>query len=244
MGLTFYPAIDLHQGEVVRLKRGEEAARTVYFADATEPARRWHEAGAGWVHVVDLDGAFRGEPANRAAVEAILGVGMRVQLGGGLRTVDALQAARARGVQRLVVGTSAAREPGFVAAALAAVGPSHLAVGIDAKDGLVAVEGWVETTDRRATVFAQECVALGVETLIYTDSARDGMMTGPNFAQLEGILQAVDCQVIASGGVSRLEDLCQLREMQTRYPHLHGVISGKALYDGALDVGSAMAAVR
>jgi len=241
--LTLYPAIDLHQGEVVRLKRGEEAARTVYYADAKEPARLWHEAGAGWVHVVDLDGAFRGTPANREALRGILGVGMRVQLGGGLRTVDALKAARELGVQRLVIGTSAAREPDFIKAALEAVGPAHLAVGIDAKDGQVAVQGWVETMDLKATDFAQQCADLGVRTIIYTDIARDGMMSGPNIPQLEGILQAVECDVIASGGVSQLDDLCTLRQLGERYPQLHGVITGKALYDGAFPIGAALAAV-
>ena len=239
--MIIYPAIDLRRGRVVRLLQGRADAETVYFEDPAQPAREWVAAGAAWIHVVDLDGAFAGEGANRAAIERILATGAKVQLGGGLRSREAVESALAAGVARVVIGTRAAKEPAFVGELVEAYGSERIAVGIDARDGKVAIKGWVETVPLEALELARMVEDLGAGTIIYTDISRDGMLTGPNYEAQEAMLQTVKCGVIASGGVSYPADIDQLRQLGTRYANLDGVITGKALYEGRIDLAAILA---
>jgi len=229
--MTIYPAIDIKGGRCVRLLQGRADRETVYALDPAAVAADFKAAGTVWVHVVDLDGAFAGEPMNLPQIAAIVALGLKVQLGGGLRTREAVERALHAGVSRVVIGTRAAESAAFVGDLVQAFG-ERIAVGIDAKDGKVAVKGWVDTTGTGALALARQMDALGVATLIYTDIGTDGMLTGPNFAAQEALLEAVRARVIASGGVSRREDVVQLLELSRKYPHLDGVIVGKALYEG------------
>jgi phosphoribosylformimino-5-aminoimidazole carboxamide ribotide isomerase len=231
--MTIYPAIDLRGSRVVRLHQGRADAETVYADDPAAVARDWVGQGAQWLHVVDLDGAFRGEPRNGDCVRAILGaVNIPVQLGGGLRTRQQIADALARGVSRCVVGTKAC-EPAFVKTLVAEFG-GRIAVGIDARDGFVAVKGWVEKTSLSAIEFARQMSSLGVQTIIFTDIATDGTLTGPNYKAVSAVCDAVECNIIASGGVSTSDDVLRLRELKR--PNLAGVIIGKALYDGRVQL--------
>ena len=238
--MTIYPAIDIKGSRCVRLAQGRADEETVYAANPVEVAAQFQAAGSAWVHVVDLDGAFAGEPRNLAAVQAIVVLGLKVQLGGGLRTRVAVENALGLGVSRVVIGTRAAESETFVAELVQAFG-EKIAVSIDARNGRVAVQGWVDTTNTGATVLARRMDALGVRTLIHTDISTDGMLTGPNFAAQEALLAAVSCRVIASGGVSRREDMMKLVEMQKRRPNLDGVIIGKALYENRVELGDLLA---
>jgi phosphoribosylformimino-5-aminoimidazole carboxamide ribotide isomerase len=193
-------------------------------------------AGAAWVHVVDLDGAFAGEPRNLGVVARIAGLGLRVQLGGGLRTRESVDRALSLGIARVVIGTRAAESEAFVSELVAAFG-DRIAVGIDARDGKVAVKGWVDTTGTSALGLAARMDALGVATLIHTDVGTDGMLAGPNFDAQDAMLGAVRARVIASGGVGRREDVIRLMEMQASRPNLDGVIVGKAIYEGRVALG-------
>lgn len=231
--MTIYPAIDLKGGRVVRLHQGRADAETVYGNDPASAARDWVGQGAQWLHVVDLDGAFTGEPRNWYCVRAILGaVRIPVQLGGGLRTRQQISDALGMGVSRCVVGTKAC-EPAFVKTLVAEFG-ERVAVGIDARDGFVAVKGWVEKTSLAAVEFAQQISELGVRTIIFTDIATDGTLTGPNYKAVSAVCGAVKCNIIASGGVSTSDDVRCLRELKR--PNLAGVIIGKALYDGRVQL--------
>jgi phosphoribosylformimino-5-aminoimidazole carboxamide ribotide isomerase len=231
--MTIYPAIDLKNGQVVRLHQGRADAATVYGNDPAACARDWVGQGAQWLHVVDLDGAFSGEPRNWNCVRAILAaVKIPVQFGGGLRTPEQITNALAMGVSRCVVGTKAC-EPAFVKSLVAEFG-EKVAVGIDARDGFVAVKGWIEKTSLPAVEFAQQISRLGVRTIIFTDIATDGALTGPNFKAISAVCSAVDCNIIASGGVSTAADVRRLREL--KQPNLAGVIIGKALYDGRVQL--------
>jgi phosphoribosylformimino-5-aminoimidazole carboxamide ribotide isomerase len=231
-----YPAIDLKDGKVVRLQQGRADAMTVYSDDPVSIARRWEEEGARYLHVVDLDGAFEGEPRNWDHVKRILqAVQIPVQLGGGMRTWAQIEDAMKMGVTRVVIGTRACELPEFVRTLAAEFG-AHVAVGIDARDGFVAVKGWVERTAISAVDFARQIDALGVKHIIFTDIATDGTLTGPNYAAIRSVCAAVKCFVIASGGVSALDDVRQLQRMTSECPNLTGVIVGKALYDGRIDL--------
>jgi len=231
--MTIYPAIDLKGGRVVRLHQGRADAETVYGNDPAAVARRWMEQGARWLHVVDLDAAFAGEPRNWESVRAILAaVNAPVQLGGGLRTRQQIADALAMGVARVVVGTKAC-EPAFVRTLVAEFG-ERIAVGIDARDGFVAVKGWVEKTSLTAVEFARQISGLGVRTIIFTDIATDGTLTGPNFKAVSAVCSVVNCDIIASGGVSSADDVRRLREL--KHPNLTGVIIGKAFYDGRVQL--------
>ena len=241
--MTIYPAVDIKGGRCVRLAQGRADRETVYTDDPSAAAAEFRAAGAAWVHVVDLDGAFSGEPQNLAAVSAIVALGMRVQLGGGLRTRAAVERALGLGVARVVVGTRAAESEAFVGDLVHAFG-ARVAVGIDARDGRIAVKGWVEAGGPDAVAFAGRMGALGVSTLIHTDIATDGMLAGPNYAALEAILGAAGCAVIASGGVSGRDDVLRLAEMKKRRPNLDGVIVGKALYERRVDLGDLLALAR
>ncbi len=224
----------------MRLTQGRADQETVYAENPTEVAVQFQAAGSAWVHVVDLDGAFAGEPANLETVKKIVAVGMKVQLGGGLRTRQTVERALAAGVSRIVIGTRAAESESFIAELVEAFG-DKIAVGIDAKNGQVAVKGWVDTTKLDAIAFAQRMDMLGVGTLIYTDIGTDGMLTGPNFAAQEAMFAAVKTRVIASGGVSRREDIVELAKLAQRYANLDGVIVGKALYEGRVGLPDLLA---
>lgn len=241
--MTIYPAIDIRGGRCVRLTQGRADQETVYANVPATVAAQFQAAGSAWVHVVDLDGAFAGESRNLPAVQAIVALGLKVQLGGGLRTRAAVERALGLGVSRVVIGTRAVESEAFVAELVQAFGES-IAVGIDARNGQVAVKGWVDTAGTGAVALAGRMAALGVGTLIHTDISTDGMLTGPNFAAQEAMLAAVACRVIASGGVSRREDVVKLAEMKKRRPNLDGVIIGKALYERRVELGDLLAVVR
>jgi phosphoribosylformimino-5-aminoimidazole carboxamide ribotide isomerase len=240
MTLTLYPAIDLKGGQVVRLKRGEMDQATVYAEDPAAQARAFVEAGFSWVHVVDLDGAFAGKPANEAAVRGILAAapGTRVQLGGGIRSMATAEAWLSAGVTRIILGSAALKDPDFARAACRAF-PGRVALGIDARDGMVATEGWAETSDVTATDLAQRFEDAGAAAVIYTDIARDGMLGGVNVASTAALARAVSLPVIASGGVAGVEDLTALRDAKAG---IEGVIIGRALYDGRIEPGAALVA--
>jgi phosphoribosylformimino-5-aminoimidazole carboxamide ribotide isomerase len=235
--VILYPAIDLKGGRCVRLLRGEMDAATVYGEDPAAQAAAFEVAGCRWLHVVDLDGAFAGRSANGAAVEAILArVSVPVQLGGGVRDRAALEGWLEKGVARVILGTAAVRDPAFVREA-ARAWPGRVAVGIDARGGRVAVEGWAETTGIEAVDLARRYEDAGVAALIYTDIERDGALSGPNVEATAALARAVSIPVIASGGVSSLDDLRALRDCGAP---LDGAISGRALYDGRIDLGKAI----
>ncbi|MFP6899702.1 MAG: 1-(5-phosphoribosyl)-5-[(5-phosphoribosylamino)methylideneamino]imidazole-4-carboxamide isomerase, partial [Opitutales bacterium] len=231
--MIIFPAIDLRGGRCVRLFQGLADQETVYHENPSAPAALWKDAGSQWIHVVDLDGAFSGKSANRPAVEEILECGLKIQLGGGVREIENAATLLEAGVERVVVGTRACREPAF-AGQLARQFGSQIAVGIDARDGFVAVEGWVNLTEVRAIDLAAQITEEGVETIIYTDISRDGAMTGPNFGAMVEMLKTVPCRVVASGGVSTLADVRRFAEISNDHPNLEGIIIGKALYEGAL----------
>lgn len=240
--MTIYPAIDLQGGHVVRLRQGQAEAKTVYATDPTEPARKFREAGAQWLHVVDLDGAFTGEQHHLDVIARLAATGLKVQTGGGLRTVEAVHRVLAAGAARAIVGTKAATDLRFLESLLDEIGPERLAVGVDARDGRVAIKGWTEKTTLDALEFAQSLNTMGVRTLIYTDISRDGMLGGPNLAALEALASSVRMRIIASGGVKTLAHIQQLRALAGRFHHLEGVIVGTALYEGTLDLAEAVRA--
>jgi phosphoribosylformimino-5-aminoimidazole carboxamide ribotide isomerase len=236
--VDLFPAIDIRHGRVVRLSQGEATRQTVYGDDPVAVAERFAEQGALWIHVVDLDRAF-GHGENLALVRQIVaraGWRVRVQLGGGLRTVEKVREGLEQGASRVVIGTAAALDPAVVPAALAAVGNDRVAVGIDARDGRVAIRGWTETSSLTAEALAQRVSGDGVRTVIYTDVARDGMLAGPD---LEGArrLKSTGVDVIASGGVAGLEDIRAAREAG-----LAGAIVGRALYEGRFGLAEALEA--
>jgi phosphoribosylformimino-5-aminoimidazole carboxamide ribotide isomerase len=227
--LTVIPAIDLKDGRCVRLTQGRADASRVYAEDPVEMARHWEREGAQWLHVVDLDGAFQGRPVHAEVVARIAAaVKMPLELGGGLRTDDDVARALDAGVSRAILGTRAFADPAAMARLAARFG-ARLAVGIDARDGFVQVKGWVETTGARAVDLAVRAEAAGVKTLIYTDTATDGMMRGPNLAAVAAMCAAVGCDVIASGGVTIAADVAALTALGRR--NLVGAIVGKALYE-------------
>jgi len=238
--MILYPAIDLKDGQCVRLLRGAMEQATVFGDDPAAQAAAFQDAGCDWLHLVDLNGAFAGHPVNAAAVEAILSrVTVPCQLGGGIRDMATIESWLARGIARVILGTVAVEDPDLVRRA-ARAHPGRIAVGIDARAGLVATRGWAETTRVQATDLARRFEDAGVAALIYTDIDRDGAMAGPNVAATEALARAVTIPVIASGGVSSLADLLALRATGV----IAGAISGRALYDGALDLGQALAALR
>ncbi len=238
--MILYPAIDLKDGQCVRLLRGEMADATVFSDDPAAQARAFQDSGCDWLHLVDLNGAFAGEPVNSAAVEAILAaVTVPAQLGGGIRDMATIERWLSKGLARVILGTVAVENPALVREAARAF-PGQVAVGIDAREGKVATKGWAEETDVDATDLARSFEDAGVAAIIYTDIDRDGAMAGPNVAATEALSRAVSIPVIASGGVSRLSDLIALRDTGV----IAGAISGRALYDGAIDLGEALAALK
>lgn len=238
--MILYPAIDLKDGNCVRLLRGEMEAATVFGTDPAAQARAFQDAGAEWLHLVDLNGAFAGRPVNGAAVEAILAaIDIPAQLGGGIRDMATIEGWLDKGLSRVILGTVAVENPDLVRQAAAAF-PGRIAVGIDARGGRVATRGWATETEVMATDLARRFEDAGVAAIIYTDIDRDGAMQGPNIAATEALARAVRIPVIASGGVSSLDDLRALAGTQV----IAGAISGRALYDGAIDLGQALSLLK
>ena len=237
--MILYPAIDLKDGACVRLLRGDMAAATVFGDDPAAQAARFQAAGCAWLHLVDLNGAFAGAPVNAAAIESILArVTVPCQLGGGIRDMATIEMWLAKGVSRVILGTVAVQDPDLVRTAARAF-PAQIAVGIDARKGFVATNGWAEQTTVQATDLARSFEDAGVAAIIYTDIDRDGAMAGPNIAATKALAGAVTIPVIASGGVSSLADLIALRDTGV----IAGAISGRALYDGAIDLSTALHAL-
>lgn len=240
--MILYPAIDLKNGQCVRLRQGDMAQATVFNDDPAAQAARFEEQGFEALHVVDLDGAFAGEAVNGEAVRAILKrVRFPVQLGGGIRTMAQVEAWISRGISRVIIGTAALRNPDFVREA-AKEFPSKVAVGIDARDGHVAVEGWAETSDMRDIDLGRRFEDAGVAAIIYTNIARDGMLSGLDFEGTIALGQALTIPVIASGGLASMVDIEKLASRACA--HLAGAITGRALYDGRLDAAAAIAVIK
>jgi phosphoribosylformimino-5-aminoimidazole carboxamide ribotide isomerase len=242
MPLTLYPAIDLKDGACVRLRRGEMAEATVYSDDPGAQARAWQDAGFRWLHVVDLNGAFAGRSVNGDAVAAILASAtIPVQLGGGIRDMAGIERWLQAGVTRVILGSAAAKNPALVREACRAH-PGRVAVGIDARDGYVATEGWAENSTLRALDLALRFEDAGAAAIIYTDIGRDGMLSGLNLEQTLDVASQISTPVIASGGVGELSDLRDLKAaaQRDRVGLIDGVIVGRALYDGRIDPRQAL----
>lgn len=237
--MILFPAIDLKEGRCVRLKLGEMASATVYNEDPAAQARSFEEQGFSWLHVVDLDGAFAGESRNGAAVEAILKATRNpVQLGGGIRTLAHVEAWLEKGLARVILGTVAVRDPGLVKEACQEF-PGRIAVGIDARGGKVAVEGWAESSELGAIELARRFEGAGVAAIVYTDIDRDGVLSGINWEATIDMAEAVSIPVIASGGLASMADIVRMTMPDAR--KLEGAISGRALYDGRIDAAEALA---
>jgi len=236
--MKLYPAIDLKDGQCVRLLRGEMDKATVFNDDPGAQAKAFEDAGTEWIHVVDLNGAFAGKAVNADAVSSILGsVKAKVQMGGGIRTLENVAFWLEKGLSRVILGTVALRDPDLVKQACKEF-PGQIAVGIDAKDGFVAVEGWAEVSEITAHDLGLKFEDAGVSVIIYTDIARDGAMQGPNIEATASLAEALSTPVILSGGVSSLDDLKEVKKAEGS--GIEGVISGRALYDGRINVAEAI----
>lgn len=239
--MILYPAIDLKDGNAVRLIKGEMDQATIFNDDPAAQAAEFVDAGCDWLHLVDLNGAFAGEPVNAAPVEAILErCKVPAQLGGGIRDMATIERWLSKGLARVILGTVAVENPSLVREAARAF-PGQVAVGIDARNGRVATKGWAEETDVMVTDLARSFEDAGVAAIIYTDINRDGAMQGPNVEATAALANAVSIPVIASGGVSSLDDLIALRDCGAP---LNGAISGRALYDGAIDLSAALSLLK
>ena len=237
--MLILPAIDLRDGKCVNLVQGRAGEETIFSDQPVEIAQQWQESGAEYLHLVDLDGAFSAVSDNLHIVKQIVEmVQIPVQLGGGIRTMDRLDDVLALGVTRAILGTAALKNPSLVEAACKKHG-SHITVGIDAKDGMVATEGWLDVSEKPALTFAREMADSGVQTIIYTDIKSDGMLQGPNLDTTEAIADAVSVDVIASGGITSIQDIEALKAIE-----VYGAIVGRALYTGALDLRAAISTAR
>ncbi|HOM02368.1 MAG TPA: 1-(5-phosphoribosyl)-5-[(5-phosphoribosylamino)methylideneamino]imidazole-4-carboxamide isomerase [Acetivibrio sp.] len=233
--MIIYPAVDIKDGRCVRLVQGEFDKVTVYSDDPVEMGLKWEKMGAEYLHVIDLDGARTGNVHNTPIIsEMAVKLGIPVQLGGGIRTIEMIETILCKGIHRVILGTSAVQNPELVKQALKTFEGS-VVIGIDAKDGMVAIEGWAKTSEFTAIGFAKKMEELGAKTIIYTDISRDGMLAGPNLKAMEEMVKAVNIEVIASGGVSNINDIKNLKEVG-----VSGVIVGKALYTGDLDLKEAI----
>ena len=240
--VILFPAIDLKEGLAVRLEQGDMARATVFNTDPALQAVAFEQMGFDYLHIVDLDGAFAGKPVNRASVDRILSTaGCKVQLGGGIRDMVTIEGWLSRGVTRVIIGTAAVRDPEFVKEA-AKKFPGRVAVGLDARDGKVAVEGWAEVSQLTVLDIAKRFEDAGVAAIIYTDVARDGMLKGINWDSTIALADAISIPVIASGGLASIEDVKVM--VSPRAKKLEGAIAGRALYDGRLDPTQALALIR
>jgi phosphoribosylformimino-5-aminoimidazole carboxamide ribotide isomerase len=240
--MILYPAIDLKEGRCVRLVQGDMASATIFNENPAAQAAAFEAQGFSHLHVVDLDGAFAGKPMNAHAVEGILArVRMPVQLGGGIRDMATVEGWLTKGIARVIIGTAAVRDPAFVRAAAKAF-PGRVAVGLDARDGLVAVEGWAEVSTVTAVDIARQFEDAGVAAIIYTNIARDGMLKGVDWEGTLALAQAVSIPVVASGGLASIEDIRTL--VSPPYSGLEGAIAGRALYDRRLDPDEALALLK
>lgn len=238
--MKIYPAIDLKNGSCVRLYQGEIDQATVFSDNPAEQARLFQRAGAEWIHLVDLNGAFEGRPVNAKSVAAIVdAVDIPVQLGGGIRNIATIDYWFEKGLSRIILGTAALKDPDLVKLAARSY-PGKIAIGIDARDGFVATEGWAETSLTSAETLAKSFEDIGISAIIYTDIRRDGAMKGPNIDAISTLNEAISIPVIASGGVSNLDDL---KALKSRIPDLDGVITGRALYDKAFTISDAKSAI-
>lgn len=237
--MVIYPAIDIKDGKCVRLVQGQFNDETIYSNHPVEMARKFEQMGAEYLHVVDLDGARLGEPQNIAIIsEMAVKLGIPIQLGGGIRTIEMMEIILCKGIERVILGTSAVKDQDMVKRAVQSFG-KNLAVAIDARDGLVAIEGWAKTSSFTAVGFAKKMEDLGAKTIIYTDISRDGMLNGPNLKAMEEMVRSVEIEVIASGGVTSLQDIINLKELG-----VSGAIVGKALYTGDIKLQEAIAAAK
>lgn len=233
--MILFPAIDIRNGKCVRLIQGDYDKEIIYGDSPTEMALEWQKQGAEFIHLVDLDGAKTGDSSNKEAIRAIAkAVSIPVQVGGGIRSMDMIDAHIESGVSRIIIGTAAITNRAFLEEAVAKYG-DKVAVSIDARHGLVATDGWTETTDTKAIDLLKDLEAIGVKTVVYTDILKDGMMQGPNFEELAAVDEACGIDIIASGGVSTEDNIKKLREM-----NLYGAIIGKALYEGSLSLEKLM----
>ncbi len=240
--VILFPAIDLKNGQCVRLQQGDMARATVFNDDPAAQAKSFAAQGFEYLHVVDLDGAFAGKPMNAQAVEAMLrSVTMPVQLGGGIRDLRTIESWLGKGITRVIIGTAAVRDPELVKRAAKQV-PGRVAVGLDARDGRVAVEGWAESSEVTALDIARRFEDAGVAAIIYTDIARDGLLKGLNLDATIALADAIAVPVIASGGLASIDDIKRL--LEPRAAKLQGAIAGRALYDGRLDPAAALALIR
>ena len=240
--MILFPAIDLKEGLAVRLEQGDMTRATIFHRDPAAQARAFEVAGFEYLHIVDLDGAFAGKPVNAAAVERILEtVGLPIQLGGGVRDMATVEAWLGKGVDRVIIGTAAVRNPELVKQAAKAF-PGRVAVGLDARDGKVAVEGWAETSELTALAIARRFEDAGVAAIIFTDIARDGLLKGLNLDATIALAEAISIPVIASGGLASIDDIRAL--LEPRAKKLEGAIAGRALYDGRLDAQGALKLIR
>ncbi len=232
--MLLIPAIDLKDGHCVRLRQGRMEDETIFSDDPVEVAGRWVEAGARRLHLVDLNGAFAGEPVNGGVIQAIAKAypDLPIQVGGGIRDEKTIQAYLEAGVDFVIIGTQAVKEPEFVARACAAF-PGHVIVGLDAKEGMVAIDGWATVTDQEVTELSRRFEQDGVSAIVYTDIGRDGMMTGPNVEATAALANAVNIPIVASGGITDIGDIEALCKAETA--NIMGAITGRAIYEGTLD---------
>lgn len=244
MTMLLFPAIDLKEGKAVRLLQGRMEDSTVYADNPVEVAKDFESQGAEYLHVVDLNGAFTGEPVNDETIRKIVGsVSLKVQVGGGIRSMERITELLELGVERVILGTIAVKNPGLVAEAARKYG-KRVIVGIDAKDGLVAVQGWAETTEMLAIDLGKAMKTVGIESVVFTDISRDGMLQGPNIKSTVQMAQETGLSVIASGGISTLADLKNLQLESLKGVSIEGAITGKALYSGAFTLKEALEAAR
>ncbi len=241
--MIIYPAIDLKEGQCVRLVQGKAENKTVYSSDPGSMAYSFQSQGAEWLHVVDLDGAFAGRPQNIEAIKQIAArINIPFQVGGGLRSRQDVEKVLEMGASRVIIGTRAVTSPAFAEELLAEFGAEKIVLGLDARDGMVAIEGWVEKSSLRVLDFAQTMHRLGVKTAICTDISRDGLLQGPNLDSIREIAEQSGLQIIASGGVTTVDNIIKLREMESY--GVTGAIIGKALYDGKIDLKDALGAAK
>ena len=237
--MNIYPAIDIKEGKCVRLIQGDMDKATVYEEEPARAAVKWQDMGATCLHVVDLDGAVNGKLCNTKTVEEIIkSINIPVQLGGGIRDMDTIEALLDIGVEKVILGTAALKSPDLVRQAVGRY-PGNIVIGIDARDGYVAVEGWQKTSSVKALNLAKKMESLGVKTVVFTDIWRDGMLQGPNFSGIAEIIENTSLEVIASGGISRMEHLLKLKKMGAS-----GAIVGKALYTGDISLGESISALK